>query len=76
MPTKYGIARDVVNYATDQATENNMAAEDLHEALLISLIQALKDSKGVPYLVPLLRYEIDSLDSGGNFDIARGGGHS
>ena len=44
--------------------------------LLISLVQQMKDARGVDYIRSILQYEIDSLGSGGTFEIQRGGGHS
>ena len=76
MQSKYGVAKAAIEYAAEAAQANTLDCADVHEALLVSLIQTLKESKGASYLVPLLRYEIDVLDSSGQFDIARGGGHS
>ena len=48
----------------------------MFEATIVMLVQALKEAKGPDHVRGILQYEMDSLGSGGVYEIARGGGHS
>ena len=76
MTTKYGIANALIDDLNTRAADAAIEPGDAMEATLIMLIQAFKESRGADYARGILQYELDSLGSGGTFDIARGGGHS
>ena len=76
MASKYGIANDLIAQIEPLAGENNLEPADVHEATIVMLVQALKDAKGPDFVRSILQYEMDSLGSGGVYEIARGGGHS
>ncbi len=76
MTTKYGLAKEALQWLADNAGEVPVTVDEAEEALLISLIQNMKENRGRDYLRGVLQYEIDSLGSGGVYEIARGGGHS
>ena len=76
MTTKYGLAKELIAILDKRARDEALNTEDAEEALLVSIIQSLKGHKGVEYLRGILQYEIDSLGSGGVYEIQRGGGHS
>lgn len=76
MATKYGIANELIAQIDSHAGLNSLDPADVQEATVVMLVQALKASKGADYTRSMLQYEIDSLGSGGVYEIARGGGHS
>lgn len=76
MTTKYELAQTMIDTLTSRAQLESIEVPDACEAALILLVQNLKASRGVDYVHGLLRYEIDSLGSGGVFEVQRGGGHS
>ncbi len=76
MTSKYGIANEAIAQINDQAAANGVDPADAQEATIVMLVQALKESRGVDATRGILQYEIDSLGSGGVYEIARGGGHS
>ena len=76
MTSKYGIANDLVAEVETRAADANLDKGDVQEATLVMLVQALKESQDAQYVRGILQYEIDSLGSGGVYEIARGGGHS
>ncbi len=74
--SKYSIANELVATAREKAEAAGLDSTDVHEATLVMLVQALKESRGAQNTRGILQYEIDSLGSGGVYEIARGGGHS
>ncbi len=76
MASKYGIANDLIAQVSPLAAEHSLDSADVHEATIVMLVQALKEAKGPDYVRGILQYEMDSLGSGGVYEIARGGGHS
>lgn len=74
--SKYGLAKRVIRDLEGQAKTMAIDGMDAQEALLISLVQTLKEGRGVEHIRGILRYEIDSLGSGGLYEVQRGGGHS
>ena len=74
--SKYSLAKQVILDLEATAQGAGIEAEEVQEALLVSLVQTLKDSRGANYVRGTLQYELDSLGSGGVHEIARGGGHS
>ena len=74
--SKYSIANELVAAAAEKASAEGLDEVDVQEATLVMLVQALKASKGPRDIRGILQYEIDSLGSGGVYEIARGGGHS
>ena len=74
--SKYSIANELVAAAQERAEAAGLDTADVHEATLVMLVQALKESRGPQTTRGILQYEIDSLGSGGVYEIARGGGHS
>ena len=74
--SKYSLAKQVILDLEATAQGAGIEAEEVQEALLVSLVQTLKDSRGADYVRGTLQYELDSLGSGGVHEIARGGGHS
>ena len=74
--SKYGLAKQVILDLEATAQGAGIDAEEVQEALLVSLVQTLKDSRGADYVRGTLQYELDSLGNGGVHEIARGGGHS
>ena len=76
MATKYGIANELIAEIQARAGQGSLDPADVQEATLVMLVQALKETKGAAYTRSFLQYEMDSLGSGGVYEIARGGGHS
>ncbi len=76
MTSKYGIANELIAQIESRSSEASLDAADVQEATIVMLVQALKDARGPAYVRSMLQYEIDSLGSGGVYEIARGGGHS
>lgn len=74
--SKYGLAKRVIRDLDGQASTMSIDCMDAQEALLVSLVQTLKEGKGSEHIRGILRYELDSLGSGGMYEIQRGGGHS
>ncbi len=71
MTSKYQIAKEIIEQAGAQASSAGLDASDVHEAMLISLVQSLKASRGADNLRGVLQYEIDSLGSGSVYEIQR-----
>lgn len=76
MTSKYGIANEIITDIGSRSEHHSLDAADVQEATLVMLVQALKELRGRDYTRGVLQYEIDSLGSGGVYEIARGGGHS
>lgn len=74
--SKYSLANEIIANLDGQADAQNIDPVDAQEALFVLLVQALKGNRGADYMRGILQYEIDSLGSGGVYEIARGGGHS
>ena len=74
--SKYSLAKALISELDGKAEGEGVEPSEAQEALLISLVQNLKDNRGVDYIRSILQYEIDSLGSGGQFEIQRGMGHS
>ena len=71
MTSKYGLAKEVIEQLHNRAGEVGIDEADAQEALLISLVQSLKELKGAEYMKSILQYEVDSLGSGGVHEIQR-----
>ena len=71
MTSKYGLAKEVIEQLHNRAGEAGIDEADAQEALLISLVQSLKELKGSDYMKSILQYEVDSLGSGGVHEIQR-----
>ena len=71
MTSKYGLAKEVIEQLHNRAGEAGIDEADAQEALLISLVQSLKELKGADYMKSILQYEVDSLGSGGVHEIQR-----
>ena len=69
--SKYSLAKTVIEQLADASADEGVEVADAQEALLISLVQELKQSRGPEYLKSLLQYEVDSLGSGGQYEIQR-----
>lgn len=82
MTSKYALAKTAIEDLTVQADSAGIEPGDAQEALLISLVQALKAEQDPAALRSLLQYELDNLGSGRSggsdemHDLPRGGGHS
>ncbi|MEM7097312.1 MAG: hypothetical protein AAF541_03560 [Pseudomonadota bacterium] len=76
MATKYGLAKAAIEALQREADVEQLDPADVQEALMVTLIQAMKDSRGSGWLKQFLQYEVDMLGSGGVHDVPRGGGHS
>ncbi len=74
--SKYGLAKELIEVAHNRAAQTGIDAEDVLEATLVLIVQELKPLRGVESVRGFLQYEIDSLGSGGVYEIQRGGGHS
>ena len=74
--SKYSLAKETILGLNERATPLSIEPKDAQEALLISLVQSLRDAQGPEYVRGILQYEVDNLGSAGLFDIQRGGGHS
>ena len=74
--SKYALAKTAVQDLDQVAAQNNIDAQEAHEALLVTLVQVLKEDAGAAHVRGFLQYELDTLGSGGLHDITRGGGHS
>ena len=71
MISKYGLANETLEALKAASAENNIAEDDAQEALLITIIQSLKELRGAENLRGILQYEVDSLGSGGVHEIQR-----
>ena len=76
MTSKYALAKETLAGMGKCAEQSTLDPVDVQEAMFITLVQTLKETRGRDYVRGLLKYEIDSLGSGGVYEIARGGGHS
>ena len=76
MTSKYGLANESIANLGDAAVAANIDTGDVQEAMLVSLVQSLKQARGADYLRGVLQYEIDMLGSGSLHEIPRGLGHS
>ena len=76
MTSKYGLANESIETLNAAASSANIDCGDVQEAMLVTLVQALKQERGVDYLRSFLQYEIDMLGSGSLHEIPRGIGHS
>ncbi|NKC00038.1 MAG: hypothetical protein GKR90_16280 [Pseudomonadales bacterium] len=74
--SKYSLAKVTIDQLNQAANADGIGCTEAQEALLVSLVQTLKEEGGAPFVRGVLEYEIDSLGSGGEFEIQRGGGHS
>lgn len=74
--SKYKLSEKIISDLEPAARRIGIDSEDVQEALLVSLVQALRASRGSDYVRGFLQYELDSLGGGGVHEIARGGGHS
>lgn len=74
--SKYGLAKRAIRELDNQAKNMAIDANDAQEALLVSLVQTIKESRGTQHIRGILRYELDSLGTGDMYEIQRGGGHS
>ena len=74
--SKYGLAKQIIRSLESEANSVGIDFIDAQEALLVSLVQTIKEASGANHIRGLLQYELDSLGSGGVHEIARGGGHS
>ena len=59
--SKYGLAKQVILDLESAAQAAGIDTEEAEEALLVSLVQALKASMGADYVRGTLQYELDSL---------------
>lgn len=71
MTSKYSIAKDMIEACNSAASDAGIDPGDVKEALLISVIAALKEERDADNLRSLLQYEVDSLGSGGVHEIQR-----
>ena len=71
MASKYGLAKDAITQLNDAAASAGIDPADAQEAMLISLVQSLKELRGADTLRGVLQYEVDSLGSGGVHEIQR-----
>ena len=76
MMSKYALAKSTIQSLSETAQTQGIEVIEAKEAMMISLVQDLKDCRGAEFIRTLLQYEIDNLNSGGNFDIVRGMSHS
>jgi hypothetical protein len=74
--SKYGLAKAAIEKLDAAAKDDNIDVVDAQEALVVSLVQTLKELGGVEFVRGVLKYELESLGSGGLYEIQRGGGHS
>lgn len=74
--SKYSIAKEAIQNLDSEAEANSIDPVDAQEAMLVSLVQTMKEKLGPAHVRGILQYEIDSLGSGGVYEIQRGGGHS
>ena len=52
-------------------SEEGLDDNDVLEALIVTAIQELKKVSEAPYIKGFLQYEVDSLGSGGTYDVQR-----
>jgi len=71
MTSKYSIAKEAIEASKTQAEAAGIDLIDVQEALLISVIEALKTLKEPDDLRGILQYEVDSLNSGGVHEVQR-----
>ena len=56
--SKYSLAKDVLEQLAGTSSAEGVDVADAQEALLITLIQAMKETRGSDYLKGLLQYEV------------------
>ncbi len=74
--SKYALAKETITSLVTSASAQGIDAVEAQEALVVSLVQALKEHNGADNVRSLLQYEIDNLGSGNVYDVPRGAGHS
>ena len=65
------MAKEVLAVTAEQSESAGLELEDVQEALLILLVQELKERKGAGNTKSILQYEVDSLGSGGVHEVQR-----
>ncbi len=76
MTNKHDIAKGALADIQRQAQEAAIESSDVMTALLSWLILEMKECSDIQDLPGLIRSELDSLGSGGVYELPRGGGHS
>jgi len=76
MTSKYSLAKEGIADITKRAMDVSIDPAEAQEALIVSLVQTLKETNGADYVRGVLQYEVECLGSGGVFEIQRGSGHS
>ena len=71
LATKYSIAKEVLEQVAAQAQSEGVAEDEVQEALMILIIQNLAKVRDAGNVKSLLQYEMDSLSSGGVYEIQR-----
>lgn len=69
--SKYSIAKQQIQNTIDCAKEAGIDGVEALEALTVMLVQELKSGRGADHTRQFLQYEIDSLGSGGFFEIQK-----
>ena len=65
------MAKEVLAVTAAQCESAGLELEDVQEALLVLLVQELKERKGADNTKSILQYEVDSLGSGGVHEVQR-----
>ncbi|MFK7912461.1 MAG: hypothetical protein AB8B93_00990 [Pseudomonadales bacterium] len=69
--SKYSIAKELIATTTDSASQAGIDRDDAIEALMTLCIQDMKEQRGSDYTKSYLRYELDSVGSGGVYEIQK-----
>ncbi|NOX50544.1 MAG: hypothetical protein GXP16_08415 [Gammaproteobacteria bacterium] len=69
--SKYSIAKDLIAKATVEGKQESLDATDILEALLVQGIADLKEATSSDYARGFLQYEIESLGSGGIYEVQK-----
>jgi len=69
--SKYSVAKQAISDAVTAGQSENLDAADVLEALIVSAVQSLKEERDAAYVKGVLQYEVDSLGSGGTYEIQR-----
>lgn len=69
--SKYTLAKEQIKSTADRAEEMGIREVEALEALVVMIVQELKEKIGPVQTKSILQYEVDNLGSGGVYEIQR-----
>ncbi len=69
--SKYSVAKESIAAAIEAGKGESLEPADVLEALIVSSVEEMKSHKDRAYIKGFLQYELDSLGSGGTYEIQR-----